>query len=59
LAASFRSAIVNSPIAGEVVTELITKGYCDVIDISPFTPGRTMKQADTVYRVKTSHSNDD
>lgn len=59
LAASFRSAIVNSPIAGEVITELITKGYCDVIDISPFTPGRTMKQADTVYRVKTSQSNDD
>jgi glycine/D-amino acid oxidase-like deaminating enzyme len=54
LAASFRSAIVNSPIAGEIVTQLITQGSCDIIDISPFAPDRIMKQADTVYRVKTS-----
>lgn len=58
LAASFRSAIVNAPIAGEVVTQLITQGYCDLIDISPFTPDRIMKQADTVYRVKSSQKNE-
>lgn len=56
LAASFRSAIVNSPIAGEVVTQLINQGSCDIIDISPFAPDRIMKQADTVYRVKTSQT---
>lgn len=56
LAASFRSAIVNSPIAGEVVTQLITQGTCNIIDISPFAPDRIMKQADTVYRVKTSQT---
>ena len=56
LAASFRSAIVNSPIAGEIVTQLITQGSCDIIDISPFAPDRIMKQADTVYRVKTSQT---
>jgi sarcosine oxidase subunit beta len=58
LAASFRSAIVNSPIAGEIVTQLIDKGYCDLIDISPFAPERTMDQADTVYRVKSSKSDE-
>ena len=58
LAASFRSAIVNSPIAGEIVTQLIDKGYCDLIDISPFAPERTMTQADTVYRVKSSKSDE-
>ena len=56
LAASFRSAIVNSPIAGEIVTQLIHQGYCDLIDISPFAPDRTMLEADTVYRVKSSKS---
>lgn len=59
LAASFRSAIVNSPIAGEIVTQLITQGHCDIIDISPFAPNRKMKQADTVYRVKSSQSGED
>ncbi len=58
LAASFRSAIVNAPIAGEVVTQLITKSYCDLIDISPFAPDRIMKKADTVYRVKSSQSDE-
>lgn len=58
LAASFRSAIVNAPIAGEVVTQLISQGYCDKIDISPFVPDRIMKQADTVYRVKSSQTNE-
>lgn len=59
LAASFRSAIVNSPIAGEIVTQLITQGTCDIIDISPFAPDRIMKQADTVYQVKTSQMKDE
>jgi len=54
LAASFRSAIVNSPIAGEIVTQLIHHGHCDLIDISPFAPDRTMSEADTVYRVKST-----
>ncbi|MBE0686998.1 MAG: FAD-binding oxidoreductase [Anaerolineaceae bacterium] len=52
LAASFRSAIVHSPIAGEIVTQLISQGYCNLIDISPFSPERTMGEADTVYKVK-------
>lgn len=54
LAASFRSAIVNSPVAGEIVTQLISQGYCDLIDISPFAPERTMNEADTVYKVKST-----
>jgi sarcosine oxidase subunit beta len=52
LAASFRSAIVNSPIAGEIITQIISQGYCDLINISPFAPERTMTEADTVYKVK-------
>lgn len=56
LAASFRSAIVHSPIAGEIVTQLISQGYCDLIDISPFAPERTMMEADTVYKVKSTTS---
>ncbi len=56
LAASYRSAVVHSPIAGEIVTQLIDQGYCDLIDISPFAPERIMKTADTVYKVKTTKS---
>jgi sarcosine oxidase subunit beta len=56
LAASFRSAIVNSPIAGEIVTQLIHQGHCDLIDINPFAPERAMEEAETVYKVKTSKS---
>ena len=55
LAASFRSAIINTPIAGEIIMELITKGRCDVIDISAFSPDREMRQADTFYTVKSSN----
>ena len=55
LAASFRSAIINTPIAGEIMMELITKGRCDVIDISAFSPDREMRQADTFYTVKSSN----
>ena len=54
LAASFRSAIINTPIAGEIVTQLISSGHCDVIDITPFAPQRIMKQAETYYTVKSS-----
>lgn len=56
LAASFRSAVVHSPIAGEIVTQLINQGYCDLLDISPFAPERSMIEADTVYKVKTTKS---
>ncbi len=56
LAASFRSAIVNSPIAGEIVTQLIQQGHCDLLDISSFAPERKMEAADTVYRVKSEKS---
>lgn len=57
LAASFRSAIINAPIAGEIITQLITKGKCDVIDITPFAPDREMQKADTFYTVKSSNEN--
>jgi len=57
LAASFRSAIINTPIAGEIVTELISKGKCEVIDISPFSPNREMGKADTFYTVKSKETN--
>lgn len=56
LAASFRSAIVHAPIAGEIVTQLISQGYCNLIDISPFDPERTMQEADAVYKVKSTKS---
>jgi len=52
LAASYRSAIVHAPLAGEIVTQLVTTGRCDLIDISPFEPERTMGLADTIYTVK-------
>ncbi|MDX9850627.1 MAG: FAD-dependent oxidoreductase [Anaerolineaceae bacterium] len=54
LAASFRSAVVHSPVAGEIVTQLVSQGYCDLLDISPFAPERSMQEADTVYKVKTT-----
>lgn len=56
LAASFRSAIVHSPIAGEIITQLVNQGHCDLLDISPFAPERSMQAADTVYKVKTTKS---
>jgi len=57
LAASFRSAIINTPIAGEIVTELVSKGKCEVIDITPFSPNREMGKADTFYTVKSKEAN--
>ena len=56
LAASYRSAVVHSPLAGEVVTQLVTTGSSDVLDISPFVPGRVMRSAETIYTVKSSSS---
>lgn len=58
LAASYRSAIVHAPLAGEIVTQLITTGGCDVLDISHFAPGRTMRTAETIYTVKSSYSDE-
>ena len=56
LAASYRSALVHSPLAGEIVTELVSKGRCDVFDIREFAPERTMRKVETFYVVKSSSS---
>ncbi len=56
LAASYRSAVIQSPLSGEVVTQLITTGRCDMLDISPFAPDRVMQSAETIYTVKSSSS---
>jgi sarcosine oxidase subunit beta len=59
LAASYRSAIVHAPLAGEIITQLITKGQCDIIDISPFAPDREIHQgAETIYTVKSTSSDE-
>jgi sarcosine oxidase subunit beta len=54
LAAAYRSAVVHSPLSGEVVTQLVTTGRCDLIDISHFSPERVMQPADTIYTVKSA-----
>lgn len=56
LAASYRSAIVHAPLAGEIVAQLITTGRCDLLDISAFAPDRSMGSVDTVYTVKSSNA---
>jgi sarcosine oxidase subunit beta len=56
LAAAYRSAIVHSPLSGEIVTQLITTGRCELIDISHFSPERKMQQAETIYTVKSASS---
>ncbi|NPV57056.1 MAG: hypothetical protein HPY76_10365, partial [Anaerolineae bacterium] len=56
LAASYRSAIVHAPLAGEVLTQLVTTGRCDLVDIAPFAPDRQMGAADTIYTVKSTYS---
>lgn len=56
LAASFRSAIIHSPISGEIVAQLITTGSSDVVDIRPFAPEREMHPAETIYTVKSADS---
>lgn len=55
LAASYRSAVIHSPLAGEIVTQLVTTGGCTLLDISPFSPDRVIeKQAETIYTVKST-----
>lgn len=56
MATAFRSSIINTPIAGEIVTELVLKGRCEVIDIRPFALDRVMGSADTFYVVKSAGS---
>ncbi len=56
LAASYRSAIIHAPLSGEIVTQLIATNKCDIIDLSHFTPERTMQQTDTFYTVKSASS---
>lgn len=56
IAASYRSAIVHAPLAGEIVTQLATTGRCDLIDVGPFAPERTMQAAETIYTVKSTAS---
>jgi sarcosine oxidase subunit beta len=56
LAASYRSGVVHAPLAGEVITQLITTGRCDAIDISPFATERKIEQAETIYMVKSADS---
>jgi sarcosine oxidase subunit beta len=56
LATAYRSAIIHAPLSGEIVTQLITSSECDLVDISPFTPGRKMQVVDPFYSVKSSAS---
>lgn len=42
LATAFRSALVNAPIAGEMIRELILHGRCEAVDIRPFSPNRKL-----------------
>jgi sarcosine oxidase, subunit beta len=56
LAASYRSAIVHAPLSGEIITQLITMGKCNIIDISHFAPDRKMGQAETFYTVKSTNT---
>lgn len=56
MATAFRSSIINSPIAGEIVAELVVKGRCELIDIRPFALDRAMGSADTFYVVKSADS---
>ena len=56
MATAFRSSLINTPIAGEIVTELVLKGRCEVVDIHPFALDRDMQPADTFYVVKSTDS---
>lgn len=57
LAASYRSALVHAPLAGEIVTELVSTGRSDSFDISEFAPERKMGKVETFYIVKSAESN--
>jgi glycine/D-amino acid oxidase-like deaminating enzyme len=54
LATAFRSSIIYTPIVGEIVTQLVKTGRCDVVDISHFSPDRGMQATDEYYKVKHS-----
>ena len=56
LATSYRSAIVHAPLAGEVVTQLVTTGRCDLIDISPFAPDREILAPVSAHAIRASYS---
>lgn len=40
LATAFRSTVVVTPLVGEVVAQLVAQGRSQVLDITPFSPGR-------------------
>lgn len=42
LATAFRSALVNAPIAGEMIRDLILYDRCEAVDIRPFSPNRKL-----------------
>jgi glycine/D-amino acid oxidase-like deaminating enzyme len=52
LATAYRSSIIHAPLAGEIVSQLVTANHCDLIDIAPFTPERKMQVVDPFYSVK-------
>lgn len=54
MATAFRSSLINSPVAGEIIAGLVLNGRCDLLDIRPFALDRTMGSADTFYAVKGS-----
>jgi glycine/D-amino acid oxidase-like deaminating enzyme len=56
LAASYRSALVHSPLAGEIVTQLISTGRSDLFDIREFAPERSMEKVETFYIVKSTET---
>lgn len=43
LATAFRSTVIITPLVGEIVAQLVTRGSCDLLDISAFSPNRTIK----------------
>ena len=55
LAASYRSGVVHAPLAGEIMTQLVTLGRCDLIDLRPFAPEREMEKSETIYQVKRTY----
>ncbi len=53
LATAYRSSIIHAPLAGEIVSQLITSSTaCNLIDLTPFTPERQMQVVDPFYSVK-------
>lgn len=56
LATGYRSAIIHAPLAGDVITQLVTTSKCDIVDLAPFKPERKMEAVDTFYTVKSDSS---